>query len=106
MAEYSYYRRCSASMIKIEADSEPVVPVGFVHYCTVYRGKTMKYIVTLPIVGYATVEVEASSEKDAVKKALDTDWDQMEIIEEYVAERVCSGNVCHHPCMEAYAEKQ
>lgn len=106
MAEYSYYRSGTRSIVRIEAEKEPVVPIGFVHFSTVYRGKTMLYLVTLPIVGYASVEVEASDAKEAIRKALDTDWDQLEIIEEYVTDKVMSGNVSHHPCTEAYAEKQ
>jgi len=93
-------------MVRIEADREPVVPVGFVHFSTVYRGKKMLYVVTMPIVGYASVEVEASSPKEALNKALDTDWDKLDIIEEYVTDTVCEGNVCHHPWNEASVEKQ
>lgn len=106
MAEYSYYRSGTRSIVRIDTDKEPVAPVGFVHFSTVYRGKTMSYLVTLPIVGYASVEVEASSPKEAIQKALDTDWDQLDVIEEYVTDKVMSGNVSHHPCTEAYAEKQ
>ena len=62
-----------------------------------------KYGVTLPIVGYVYVEVEAENEEDAISKALEEDWKDDDVQEEYTMEHVCTGNVCHHPYSDADA---
>lgn len=63
-----------------------------------------KYGVNLPIVGYVYIEVEAENEQDAIDKALEAEWKDEDIQEEYTVEHVCSGNACYHPYADADAE--
>lgn len=69
----------------------------------------MKYNVTVPIVGYSTVFVEAECEEQAKEKALDMccDFDDknVEIAELYGVENVVQGNVCSHPFWEIEVEE-
>ena len=59
------------------------------------------FIVTVPIVGYSSVFVEAENEEVAKEKALDICCDfeneSVEIQELSGVEKVVEGNVCHHP---------
>ena len=61
-----------------------------------------KYGITMPIVGYSYVIVEADTEEEAVEKAYDICCDDdnknVDIIELYGIEKVCEGNVVCHPC--------
>lgn len=60
-----------------------------------------KYGVTVPIVGYSYVEVEAKDEYEAKEKAMDMccDFDDanVELIEMYGIEHVAEGNCVYHP---------
>jgi hypothetical protein len=63
-----------------------------------------KYSVTLPIAGYATLEVEASSKDEAINEAMDAcSFEDIESWDPLV--KFNSGNVCHIPSpWEAEAE--
>lgn len=65
----------------------------------------MTYTVCMPIVGYAYTEVEADSPEQAIELGMLTPWDELDIAECFVTDRVTTGNVLHHPVNEAYAEK-
>lgn len=69
----------------------------------------MKYNVTVPIVGYSTVFVEAESEEQAKEKTLDTccnfDDKNVDVVEIYGVESVVNGNVCSHPFLEIDVEE-
>jgi hypothetical protein len=56
-----------------------------------------KFECTIPIVGYAYVEVEADNKQVAQERALSIPWEDLDIIEEYTTDKVCEGNVCYHP---------
>lgn len=60
-----------------------------------------KYIVTVPIVGYSYVYVEAENKSQAKSKAIekccDFDDENVELQELYGIEKVVEGNVCSHP---------
>lgn len=61
-----------------------------------------KYLVTMPLVGYSYVTVEAESEDEAKEKAYEIccDWEENENVEcgeIYGIEKVVEGNVCSHP---------
>lgn len=64
-----------------------------------------KFACTLPVVGIAYVEVEAETKEEAVELALMSEWQDLEIMEECVVDKVCQGNVNYHPCTKAYAQK-
>jgi hypothetical protein len=64
-----------------------------------------KYGVTLPITGSVWVEVEASSRKEAIAKALEGDFSADDIEEWEVHEQTEEGNVSYGNCSRAYAEK-
>lgn len=61
-----------------------------------------KYGITMPIVGYSYVIVEADTEEEAVEKAYDiccdNDNENVDIVELYGVEKVCEGNIVNHPC--------
>ncbi len=69
----------------------------------------MKYNVTVPIVGYSTVFVEAKDEKEAIEKAFDIccdfDKENVELGELYGEEHVIQGNVCSHPFWDVEVEE-
>ena len=68
-------------------------------------GVKRHWTVTLPITGFVTVEVTASSRKEAIEKALEGPEDGFPDPDEWqVHEEVCSGNVFHGMQNEAYAE--
>lgn len=55
-----------------------------------------KYTVKVPIVAVCYVEVEAESEKEAIKKAMGSNDLTIENVEEWEAhERIVEGNICH-----------
>lgn len=61
-----------------------------------------KYLVTMPIVGYSYVTVEAENKEEAKEKAYEIccDWDtnkDVECGEIYGIEKVVEGHVCNHP---------
>lgn len=61
--------------------------------------------VVLPIVGSLYREVEASSEEEAIEKAMGAEWveDQVDTLE--TVRVIGEGNVCHAPVNEASAEE-
>ena len=62
------------------------------------------YSVTVPIVGQATIDVEANSEEEAITEALDAVcFDNVDTWE--ATKQIVSGNVFHGSCNTAYAEK-
>lgn len=69
----------------------------------------MKFDVTVPIVGYSYVTVEADNEEEAKEKALDQccdfDNENVDIAEIYGVEKVAEGNVVHHPFWDIEVEK-
>ena len=65
----------------------------------------MRYLVTMPVVGKAYAEVEADSEAEALEAALYIDWDDLDIEEMYVTDKVGEGNINYHPCFRANVEK-
>lgn len=61
-----------------------------------------KFLVTVPLVGYSYVTVEAENEEEAKEIAYETccDWEEdenVELGELYGIDRVVEGNVCTHP---------
>lgn len=80
-----------------------------------------EYNVQIPLVGVASFVVTADSKDDAIAKCIESEFviyfeDQPEMREEAgislaefteaeLVERVAEGNVCHHPCHQAYAEE-
>lgn len=62
------------------------------------------YMVMLPITGYVTAEVQAASEKEAIKAALDREYGNKDIEEWEVHEYTNRGNVAYGSCTEASAE--
>lgn len=69
----------------------------------------MKYQVTVPIVGYTSVEVDAANEEEAREKALDSCCDfgneKVDVIELYGVEHVSEGNCVNHPFWNIEVEK-
>lgn len=69
----------------------------------------MKFDVTVPIVGYSYVTVEADNEEEAKEKALDQccdfDNENVDIAEIYGVEKVAEGNVVYHPFFNIEVEK-
>ncbi len=62
------------------------------------------YEVNLPVTGVAYVRVEAESEAEAIKRAIDIC--EMDDIESWNAiNKVCRGNVCYAELNEASAEE-
>lgn len=61
----------------------------------------MEFCVTVPIVGYSYVTVEAENEEEAKEKALaqccDFDNENVDIGEIYGVEKVAEGSVLYHP---------
>lgn len=61
----------------------------------------MEFCVTVPIVGYSYVTVEAENEEEAKEKALakccDFDNEDVDIEEIYGVEKVAEGSVVYHP---------
>jgi hypothetical protein len=56
----------------------------------------MKYIVTIPIAGHISFEIEAETEEAAIKAAWDADTDNGDVTWEML-ESFGEGNVCHCP---------
>ena len=69
----------------------------------------MKFCVTVPIVGYSYVTVEAENEKEAKEKAFDQccdfDNEDVDIAEIYGVEKVVEGNVVNHPFWKIEVEQ-
>ena len=70
----------------------------------------MKFCVTVPLVGYSCVSVEAKNEEEAKEKAIDQccdfDNDDVDIMELCGIEKVVEGNVVNHPFWTIEVEKQ
>lgn len=71
------------------------------------------YDVILPIAGSIYMEIEADSEKEAIEKAFQTDWDikiecngEHHIDELEAYEKIVEGNVCYVSTTEAEALEQ
>lgn len=62
--------------------------------------KVKTWNVTLPITGIVTAQVEALTEKEAIKKALASNVTTDDIEEWEMIERVNQGNVCY--CMQPW----
>jgi len=67
-----------------------------------------KYVVQVPFAGSFTVEVEASSEDEAIENALEhyPDFSQeqpdgLEVCDVEVLRHITNGNVCYAPCWDA-----
>lgn len=69
----------------------------------------MRFGVTVPIVGYSYVTVEAENEEEAKEKALakccDFDNEDVDIEEIYGVEKVAEGSVLYHPFWNIEVEK-
>lgn len=69
----------------------------------------MRFGVTVPIVGYSYVTVEAENEKEAKEKAFDQccdfDNENVDIEEIYGVEKVAEGSVLYHPFWKIEVEK-
>ena len=69
----------------------------------------MKFCVTVPIVGYSYVTLEAENEEEAKEKAIDqccdVDNEDVDIEEIYGVEKVAEGNVLYHPFWNIEVEK-
>lgn len=70
----------------------------------------MRFGVTVPIVGYSYVSVEAENEEEAKEKAIDKSCDfdneDVDVMEIYGVEKVAEGNVLNHPFWNIEVEKQ
>lgn len=70
----------------------------------------MEFCVTVPLVGYSCVSVEAKNEEEAREKAIDQccdfDNENVDILELYGIEKVVEGNVVNHPYWNIEVEKQ
>jgi hypothetical protein len=65
-----------------------------------------EYLVCVPITGTIFVTVKAESEADAIGAAFESDELTLDNIEEWEPHKeICSGNVLHATCNEAYAVK-
>ena len=64
-----------------------------------------KYGVSIPIAGYVYIEVEADSEEDAIDKAFDKGYEDKDIAEIEMFDKLIEGNVCNVYCTEASAEE-
>ena len=64
-----------------------------------------KFWVTLPIVGTASIHVEAETEEAAIDAAFEVGVDLQNIDEWEVLHRGCQGNVCLLPTHNACANK-
>lgn len=65
-----------------------------------------EYEVCVPITGIVWVTVEADSESDAINAAFESEELNLDNVEEWEAHKqICSGNVLHATCNEAYAVK-
>jgi hypothetical protein len=69
------------------------------------EGGGVKYEVTLPVAGIVYAEVEASSEKEAIKIAMERQYTNDDIDEWEVYDRLFEGNVTHVTEYEAHAEE-
>ena len=56
-----------------------------------------RYSVTFPIVGTATISVEADNRDDAIEAAFSSDVDKDNIDEWEILRKACRGNVCSLP---------
>lgn len=63
-----------------------------------------KYVVTVPIAGSYTVEVEAEDEDGAIEAAFEAQGEAEDVEWEALRE-ICSGNVCHAPVWEVEVEE-
>ena len=64
------------------------------------------YFVRLPMAGIASVQVEADSEEEAIEKAMLSEITIDNFEEWDVFGSICTGNVCHAPLFDAYAEEE
>jgi hypothetical protein len=63
-----------------------------------------RYSVDVPISGYINIEVEADTEEDAIRTALESDDLKIDNVVEWEAhEKICEGNVCNAIFWEAEA---
>lgn len=71
------------------------------------EGKLATYLVAIPVTGVAYVEVEATSEKEAIDKAFEGEGDDEPQLEEWeMHHEICAGNTFHGSLNETYAEFQ
>lgn len=64
-----------------------------------------KWLVTMPICGRCTVEVEADTEEEAVAAGLSAGWGWSDLSEVETLPDVETGNVWHGPVGKAYAKE-
>jgi hypothetical protein len=63
------------------------------------------FLVTLPISGFVSVEVEAEDEVEAIDRALEEDFTKVDIVDWGVHRHLVRGNVCYAYQIEAEAEE-
>ncbi|EKS4345005.1 hypothetical protein QB607_003008 [Clostridium botulinum] len=64
-----------------------------------------KYAVYVPVAGYICKEVEAESKEEALDKVFDEGYEDDDIQEMDMYDRVVEGNVCNLNTSRAYAEE-
>lgn len=64
-----------------------------------------KYGVTIPVAGYVYKEIEAESENDALEMAFDEGFEDDEVNELEMYEKLMEGNICYIYNTRAYAEE-
>lgn len=64
-----------------------------------------KYGVSIPIAGYVYKEVEAETKEEALEKAFDEGFEDDEIAELDMYDKLIEGNICYTYNTSAYAEE-
>lgn len=63
-----------------------------------------KYGVSIPIAGYIYKEVEADSKQEAIDKAFEEGYEDEDIVELDMYDKLVEGNVCYTYHTKAYAD--
>lgn len=64
-----------------------------------------KYGVYVPLAGYVYKEVEAENKQDAIDKVFKEGYEESDIVETDIYEKIVEGNICYVNTTEAYAEE-
>ncbi|MBN3351902.1 hypothetical protein CF086_16525 [Clostridium botulinum] len=64
-----------------------------------------KYSVYVPVAGYIYKEVEAENEEEALDKVFDEGYEDDDIQEMDMYDKIAEGNVCYLNTSHAYAEE-
>lgn len=54
-----------------------------------------KYGLSIPIAGYVYIEIEAENEQQAIDKAFENGWEDEDVQELNMYEKLVQGNVCY-----------